>query len=157
MTGIIKLFSARIVGEQAPTDYYYILKEIAKLMRNELREFKNRFMRSWEDAKENKQVLPYRFYIPRTGCSFLFIPLQSSQHIDSQNYLIDLTHANHYDMKSAKSIGVSFISLEPDWQDIQWCYIKFEWKYDREFETHLNKYYPFRKTSTRSISRYSIE
>lgn len=157
MTGIIKLFPERMVGEEGPTDYYFIVKEIAKLMRNELAAFKQRFMLSWNAARDDKSVLPYRFLVPRSGCSFLFLPLLQKEKDDRRNALINLTSANKYDLKAAKAIGVSFVASEGGWQDVEWCFIEFPWVQDEEIDELLRSNFPFREVKEKRIDRYKFE
>ncbi len=157
MTSIIKLFPNRMVGEEGPTDYYCIVKEIAKLMRNELFLFKERFMLSWEAAKENKSVMPYRFLVPRTGCSFLFLPLLEKEKENRRDFLINLTRVNKYDLRSSKAIGVSFLSSEGNWQDIEWYFIELPWEKNTETDKLLSENFPFRKVDEKIIDRYEFQ
>jgi hypothetical protein len=55
-----------IEQQKNSTDYYKIIKEIAKLKRYELLEFKKRFSQIIEDVKSQTFSLPYRFTITRT-------------------------------------------------------------------------------------------
>ncbi|MEW8474560.1 MAG: hypothetical protein AB2652_17580 [Candidatus Thiodiazotropha endolucinida] len=157
MTGVIKMFPDRMIGEEGPTDYYFIVKEIAKLMRNELTAFKQRFMLSWNAAKDNKPVLPYRFLVPRCECSFLFLPLLKNEKENRRKALINLTSANKYDFKSAKAVGVSFVASEGGWQDVEWCYIESPWVQDEEVDRLLEKNFPFREVNEKRIDRYGFE
>jgi hypothetical protein len=75
MSGVIKLFPVRLLAAHAGNEYYKIVGEIAKLKRNELREFRERFELSMRTCRSGKFVTPYRFASVRTGCAFLFIPL----------------------------------------------------------------------------------
>jgi len=157
MTGVIKLFPDRMVGQEGPTDYYFIVKEIAKLMRNELALFKQRFMLSWNAAKSDNSVLPYRFFVPRTECSFLFLPLLQKQRDHRRDALINLTSANKYNLKSFKAIGASFVASEGGWQDVEWCYIEYPWAQDTELDRRLRDNFPFREVKEKHIDRYSFE
>lgn len=157
MTGIIKLFPERMVGEEGPTDYYYIVKEIAKLMRNELCMFKERFMLSWDAAKDYKSVLPYRFHVPRTDCSFLFLPLLKNEKATRRNFLIGLTNANKHDLKSSKAIGVSFLKSDGDWQDIEWCFVEHPWETNAEADKLLKDDFPFRAVKEEIVDRYDFQ
>ncbi|QKX18153.1 hypothetical protein [Microbulbifer sp. YPW1] len=157
MTGIIKLFPDRMVGEGGATDYYFIVKEIAKLMRNELSAFKQRFMLSWNAAKGDESVLPYRFLVPRCECSFLFLPLPRSEKENRRDALINFTYANKYDLKSTKAIGASFVASGDGWQDVEWCYIESPWVQDDEFDKVLRENYPFREVKEKRIGRYGFD
>jgi hypothetical protein len=74
-SNIISKFADRVQTITNPDDYYHVIAEIAKLNRNELREFKRRFELSVEKSRANEFTLPYRIVVPRTGCGFVFIPL----------------------------------------------------------------------------------
>lgn len=157
MTGIIKVFHDRITCEEGPTDYYFILKELAKLMRNELVEFKERFMLSWEACKKDDLTLPYRFMLTRTNCSFVFIPILR-EHKDSRHIaLTQLTCANKHDMKSLKAIGVSFVALGGGYQDVEWCFVEKPWEQNKEFDDLLKNNFPFREVSENQIDRYEFK
>ena len=75
MSGIIKQFPERITTDGHPTEYYAILVELAKLKRNDLREYKIRFRLAMEKCSSGTFAIPYRMAIPRTNCGFVFIPL----------------------------------------------------------------------------------
>ena len=72
---LIENFNKNVRGIRGKTEYYPILTEIAKLNRAELTEFKKGFVRTIEKCKEEDFVLPYRIYIPRTDCAFVFAQL----------------------------------------------------------------------------------
>ncbi|MEA5534606.1 hypothetical protein [Crocosphaera sp. XPORK-15E] len=156
MSGIISIFLERITTKNPPTDYYYIIREIGKLMRHELREFKTRYKLSMEDAKANKIILPYRIAIPRTGCGFVFVPVTHDLKETRLNALQNFTHAHKYDQKLSKCIGVSFVAEEDGWYLIDWCYLDFPWQHDPELENNLQHNYPFRKVQSAKLSQYKF-
>lgn len=69
---IIQRFEEHIISPKN-SNYYAIIKEIAKLDRSGLREFKIRFDLCVENCKLEKFAIPYRFSVPRTGCGFVFV------------------------------------------------------------------------------------
>lgn len=157
MSGIINVFPDRITSENFPTDYYSIVGEIAKLKRNELREFKTRFVLSMEKAEKNELVLPYRIAFTRTGCGFVFISL-AGKFLESRLKLLEnLTHAHKYDQKLPKCIGVSFAFEEDGWHLVDWCYIESLWEYDEELENQLQQSNPFREVQAKEIPKYTFE
>lgn len=122
-----------------PAEYYPIIREISKLNRTELYEFKKRFIKSIEVCEKNEFNTPYRIYVPRTGCGFVFIPLHSSKLKYWRNALDNLVKAHRYEQKAKKCIGVS-ISKNPNMSEylqLYWNYIEGEWKYDTEVEILL--------------------
>ncbi len=157
MSGVISQFPDRITTENEPTDYYSIVKELAKLKRNELRMFKQRFQLSMEKCRENIFVRPYRMAVPRTSCGFVFVPLESEFIPHRRQGLLNFSHACKYDFKLEKCLGVSF-SPEPDgWYSVEWCCIEYPWTYDEEFDDRLKVNNPFRKVSIKEIGRYDYK
>jgi hypothetical protein len=161
MSGIISVFSDRITTGNHPTDYYYIVREIAKLNRNELREFKRRFTLSIDKAKINEFTLSYRISLPRTTCGFVFIPLPLTHDFleRRQQFLQNLTCAHKYDQKLPKCIGISFALEKDGCYSVDWCYIEFQWEYDQKSENILKQNNPFRKVQIAELPQYifSIE
>ncbi len=157
MSGIISKFPDRVTTDNEPTDYYHIVCEIAKLKRNELREFRKRFELSMGKARKNEFAIPYRMAIPRTGCGFVFIPIEAEFVPQQRHGLMNMTHACKYDLKLEKCLGVSF-APEPDgWFSVEWCYIEYQWEYDQELDERLKKDNPFREVSTKEIGRYDFK
>ncbi len=155
---IIKLFPERqTTTTTAPTDYYSIVRELAKLNRQELGNFKERFRLSMDKARTDTFVLPYRFVAPRTGCGFVFIPLTLDVAHHRRNALVNLTQAHKYDQKLEKCIGVSFVADKNRWFDVEWCYLKFPWEPDEEMATALLNNKPFREVRTVRNPRYTFE
>lgn len=157
ISGIINTFSDRMTATNTPTDYYLILREIADLKRNELKEFKTRFSLSMEKAKTDEMVLPYRIALPRTDCGFVFIPLTKNLFESRLKLLENLTYAHKYDQKLLRCIGISFASEENDWCLVDWCYTEFLWEYNEEIENQLQQSYPFRKAQAKNLPRYTFE
>jgi hypothetical protein len=155
MSGIIKQFPDRVTTGNEPTDYYSIVTELAKLKRNELREFKKRFQLSMEKCRSDRFAQPYRFASPRTDCGFLFIPLEKNLLDQRQRGLKNLTYGCKYDLKLSKCIGVSFAPEEGGWYSVEWCYMEFPWKFDAETEERLRLNNPFRDVRTTELERYT--
>lgn len=157
MSGVINVFPDRVTTDNASTDYYYIVREIAKLKRNELREFKTRFKLSMEKARANEFVFPYRMAIPRTDCGFVFIPLTQDFLEHRLQYLQNLTDAHKYEQKLSKCIGVSFAPEEGGWYSVEWCYMEFSWQEDPELENKLRQNNPFREVRTVELRQYTFD
>lgn len=153
---IVNVFLDRIITDNHTTDYYYIVREIAKLRRNELREFKTRCKLSMEKTKANECTLPYRIASPRTGCGFIFVPLIPEFMEHRQQYLQNLTYAHKYDQKLPKCIGVSFAPDGDNWYSVEWCYIEFPWEYDLESENILKDSDVFRPIRDEIINQYTF-
>ena len=153
MSSLIKLFPSRITGGDS-TEYYCIVTEIAKLMRNELRQFKIRFRLAMEMARSGTFALPYRMACPRTECGFVFVPLVDEFIPDRQQGLINLTLACKYDLRLPKCIGVSFAPEDGGWYSVEWCYTESPWTPDIQLEKMLGQSNPFRDVRTKEIDRY---
>lgn len=153
---IIHLFPERVLEGEDSSQYYLIIRELARLMRNELAIFKERFFLSWEAVKNSETEMPYRFYSPRTGCSFLFIPLLECEKEGKLEFLENLTVVNKYDLKSEKAIGIAFSKAENESQNVDWCFTEFPWEDNPEIDALLEKHYPFRKAKEAKIDRYSF-
>ncbi len=156
MSGIIKQFAERVTTEGHATEYYPVLKELAKLKRNELREFKARFRLSMEKCRSGEFALPYRMASPRTDCGFVFIPLTEDVVEVRKQGLMNLTLACKYDLKVPKCVGVSFCPEEGGWFSVEWCYMEHPWRYDEELEKALKGNNPFREVKTAKLRRYEF-
>jgi len=156
MTGIIKTFPDKMINFGYEKDYYHIVRELAKLMRNDLREFKTRFKLSMEAAKKDEFCLPYRFALPRTNCAFLFIPLEKNNEDLKRQALKNLAIAHKYDVKMQRCVAATFIYHGNDYYDVDWCFMDFPWEYNPEIEERLSKDFPFRKVKQKLINRYEF-
>ena len=155
LSGIIKLFPDRVMNEEdATVDYYSIVTELAKLKRNELKEFKTRFQISMDKCRSNAFALPYRMATPRTNCAFVFVPLTNDMLEHRQQALVNLTNACRYDLKMSKCLGASFSPDSKGWFLVEWCYLEAPWRYDREMDAALKHNNPFRKVETVELDRY---
>ncbi|HOJ19662.1 MAG TPA: hypothetical protein PLT92_13955 [Ignavibacteriaceae bacterium] len=152
---IINLFQERIVKIGSDNDYYFIIKEIAKLDRAELKEFKLRFKLSLEKAKSQTFTLPYRISSLRTNCGFVFIPLEYKHSAVWQNALFNFTYAHKYEQKNSRCIGMAVCyDLKQKFYDINWSYVESEWCYNQEMEKLLKENNPFRDVSLRKTNKY---
>jgi hypothetical protein len=157
MSGIIRVFPDRVTTDNTPTDYYCIVREIAKLKRNELREFKARFQLAMEKARANEFVLPYRMVIPSTDCGFIFIPLDQGFLERRMAYLQNLTYAHKYEQKLSKCIGVSFAPEDDGCYSVEWCYMQFAWQEDSEMDDRLKQFSPLRDVKTVELAQYTFD
>lgn len=155
MSGIISKFMDKVTTDNKPTDYYSIVREIALLKRNELREFKKRFQLSIEKTRSNEFVRPYRLAIPRTNCGFVFIPMTKDTLPHRRNGLQNFTLAHKYELKLPKCIGVSIADDSDGWFTAEWCYVEFPWEKDIYLEQLLRDSYPFREVRQSELPRYT--
>ena len=157
MSGVIKVFADRVTTDGGATNYYPILSAVAELKRNELVEFKKRFLLSIEKARENEFVQPYRVAFPRTDCGFIFIPLTTEFIPHRRVGLQNLTIAHKYDQKLTRCVGVSFAPDGNGWYSVEWCYVEHPWEHDPELDRFLAKNRPFRKVKYAKASRYRFD
>lgn len=155
VSGIIKKYTDRMTTDNHYSDYYKIVSEIANLKRNELREFKRRFELSMKNSGSDELISPYRMASPRTGCGFIFVPLDNEAVKVRQYGLKNLTYACKYDLKLNKCIGISFYPDDDGWFFVEWCLIEFPWEFDEEIDKLLKDSNPFREVRTTDLGRYS--
>ena len=152
---IINLFQERIIKIGNDNDYYFIIKEIAKLDRAELKEWKLRFKITLEKAESQKSTLPYRMTTIRTNCGFVFIPLEFENANVWQNALLNFTYAHKYEQKITKCIGmIACYDSKQKLYHINWSYVENDWTYNEEFEKSLRENNPFRNVSLKKANKY---
>lgn len=155
MSGVIARFPDRVTTDNSPTDYYPIVRELALLKRNELREFKKRFQLSVEKARADEFTRPYRIAIPRTRCGFVFISVTKELLEHRRTGLKNLTLAQKHDQKLEKCIGVSIANDKDGWFTAEWCYVEFPWEEDPEMDQLLKDNNPFREAKVSELQRYT--
>ncbi|MCV9926290.1 hypothetical protein OIU83_01390 [Flavobacterium sp. LS1R49] len=159
ISDLIENFNKNIKLINHQTEYYPIIQEIAKLNRSELIEFKKRLSLSIEKSESEELITPYRIYLPRTDCGFVFIPLHSSRSVHWQNALSNYTMAHKYDAKAKKCIGLVIFRDEKqlDYFELFWQYIEDDWQFDAEIEKLLKENFPFRVVKTKMVNnRYKM-
>jgi hypothetical protein len=153
---IIHLFPERKTTKNPPETDYTVIKELAKLYRTEMAEFKKRFQFSMQKAVADEFCLPHRFTTSKR-CGYVFVPLQRADAHNKRKALVAFTELNKYDQKLDKCVGLSFEAEgEGSWCDVQWCPIEFPWKEDAVLQSLLEKNYPFRPVRTRKTERYGL-
>jgi len=157
MSGIITKFTDRVTTGGGPTDYYPIVRELALLKRNELREFKRRFQLSLDKARADEFARPYRMAVPRTGCGFVFIPVTKELLSRRQIGLTNLTLAHKYDQRLPKCVGVSIADDVKPWFSVEWCYVEQPWEQDSAMEEFLKDNNPFREVKQSMMPGYSFD
>ena len=164
MSHIFRVFADRIVrilelspslGVEEEIRYYEILKELAKLNRNELQAVKLRYDLCIEECKTDIVERPYRMASPRTGCGFVFFVVPHAQASTTVNALRNFTYAHKYDQKLEKCVGISF-HRDGEYFDVGWCYLAEPWVYDSEMEKRLRENFPFRTVKAETVPRYKF-
>lgn len=160
ISGLMEDFTNGMTHTNGETEYYAIIKEIAKLQRQELIEFKKRFIKATESCKENDLMMPYRIYIPRTDCGFIFIPLPKNKAKNWRAAITNYTLAHKYDQKANKTVGVVVLDQFIDGNGVfncYWMYAESQWRYNKDIENQLANNFPFRKVATKRFdNRYRM-
>lgn len=153
---IIDRFLERKTTTNSVASDYEIIKELAKLYRTDMAEFRKRWQFSMKKALSDEFCQPHRF-TPSTGCGFVFVPLRREDLPNRHNALVNLTSLNKYDQKLERCIGLTFIAEgDSSWCDVQWCRMDFPWHEDPKIQALLNKVYPFRPVTEKKIERYGL-
>lgn len=135
---------------------YTVLRELAKLCRTDMAEFKKRFTFNMGKAVADEAFPPNRF-TASTGCGFVFIPLQRKYLSRRKGFLVNLAELNKYDLQLDKCIGLTIISEGKDsWCDVQWLPVFFPWKRNAALQKLLDTLKPFRPVKSRRVERYGI-
>ena len=158
ISNLLRIYLERIEFGNEGTLYHLILAELAKLRRNMMREFRKRFMWAMEKCRGANFVTPSRFYPVNQGCSFIAIPLPSTEREDWKKHLEAFTHLCKYDFKSRRCIGFTVTpdETEEKWYNINWLYIDYPWRQDDETDKFLLEQAPFRKSWGEEIGKYSF-
>jgi hypothetical protein len=160
VSGIIENFSKNLTLTNGETEYYAIITEIAKLVRSELVEFKKRFIKATQVCKSDDYTTPYRIYIPRTDCGFVFIPLPKAKANFWKNAITNYTMAHKYDQKASKCVGIVILDHEIDGDshfNCFWMFAESPWIYDETIEKTLTENFPFRSVRMSKVdNRYKI-
>jgi len=155
---IIENFNSKIKLLSYQTEYYPIVSEIAKMNRAELAEFKKRLIRSIEKCQESEREIPYRMYLPRTDCAYVFIPLNKDDSIHWRTALRNFTEAQKYDQRAYKGIGVVIYEVDIDGEvffEMFWMYIEAKWAFNEQMEELLTRDFPFREVKMKQVdNRY---
>lgn len=154
---IIENFKAKIRENSENLEYYAIIKEIAKLDRSDLKEFKKRFKFVIEKAKEQKFTLPTRMTSLKSKCGFVFVILEFDKRTFWKNAIVNFTEAHKYDQHLDKTIGmIVYYNPTEKYFDINWWLIEFKWVQNQEFENLLKDNFPFRPVIEKMDYRYYV-
>lgn len=153
---IVENFKTLILKTTGETHYYFILKELAKLDRSDIRGFLERFNLALKTAKNQKSdILPYRMTSLNSQCGFVFIPIKIERKSESGKALQNFTLIHKYEQKLDKAVGmICYFNPEEKYHDIFWTYIKYEWEYDEELEKFIKDYFPLRPVKREKTFRY---
>ena len=158
---ILKDFNNRQIQIEGSNekDYYEVVKEIAKLKRNELKEFKKHFIWAFESCKTDRFDLPSRLTIPRTKIGFIFIPINRSVTRHWEDALLNFTNLHCYDQKLDKCIGVAIFQNpnNSEFIEIMWSTLIKKWQYDQIIEDIIKNIRPLSAVQKVDLVRYNFE
>lgn len=118
-------------GHDHETRYYKVLKELLYLGRNQLAEFKKRFMWAWDQCGA-ESIRPSRFADVERGCGFVFIPIAKGEEGRAEGLLSMYTMMAHYDYKiMGRCLGISF-RRDNEFRLLDWMHYEAKWRYDSE-------------------------
>ena len=137
-------------GEDADTEGYDILTEIALVGRYELRALKQQLRLTLEAVRANRFELPYRVASARTGCGFLVLPVTKEFHGRAMDALESLSLASKYELDLEKQIGIGMWRTS-EFVEIEWVFIKGKNLPDPDLDERLARGYPFRRASEQRV------
>lgn len=152
---IIENFKRVILQSTGETHYYYIIKELAKLNRSDLRGFRQRFDLALKRAKDQEFDIPYRMTSLNTQCGFVFIPIEYTRKEKWKNGLQNVTLFHKYEQKLDKAVGmICYFNPAEKYHDIFWTYINYKWEYEEELEQIIKNDFPLRPVKKEKTYRY---
>ncbi len=109
-------------------EYYFWMKEIAKLNRFELKEFKTRWFLVLKNARQGQGTLPNYLFSSRIDCLFIFLPILEAD----KEQVIKKTEAwvalEKYRHQANRCLGFSFLAESNDTYLNTICYYEGLWE-----------------------------
>lgn len=136
-----------------PKSYYGVLKELTKLNRIEMREFKTRFVLTVQSATDDEINAPWRFISTNTGCGFVLFACPSESYANRFTALENFTYATKYEQKLQRVVGVCVTKLDEEFS-MDWVYLDFPWHDDPVVAKKLAESNPFRPLRSERQPRY---
>ena len=119
-------------------DYYFTVRELAKLNRGEMKLFKERLLAIIHGDPKSLPVLMKRFASDRTKCGFVLMKLNEDVKDTWSNALINFAYEFKYKWKLEKCIGLVVLK-DNEYYDFKWCYMEGKWAYDEEWEKRVEE------------------
>jgi len=130
-------------SDQADTDCYEILAEIALLGRYELKALKQQLRLALEAVRANRFELPFRIASGRTGCGFLIVPVTREFHDRAFDALKSLSIASKHELDLPRQVGIG-MWRNSEFVDIEWIFQEGGNPPNPELDERLAFSYPFR-------------
>jgi hypothetical protein len=143
---VMDSLASRIAGQhsdQADTDCYEILAEIALLGRYELKALKQQLRLALEAVRANRFELPFRIASGRTGCGFLIVPVTREFHDRAFDALKSLSIASKHELDLPRQVGIG-MWRNSEFVDIEWIFQEGGNPPNPELDERLAFSYPFR-------------
>lgn len=159
VSGLLHEYIERIADGEEGIQYHAILKEIAKLPRNFLREFRKRIEWAMNRCHEETQQKPSRFYAPKQGCCFVAIPLPLSIRDTWESQLNYYSHLCKYDLQAQRCVGFA-VAADEDNSDnyrIHWMFLDFTWNHSDDLQQIVSEDNPFREVKGRQLGKYRFK
>ena len=105
-------------------------------------------------------TIPYRIYIPRTDCGFVFVPLIKRASCHWKTALRNFTYAQKYDQKAHRCVGLVMFETEIKGKlvlDMYWAFLEEKWVYDAAMEKLLSENFPFREAKFKRLDNRYLE
>lgn len=158
ISSIIQDYNKKVLLTSGKNDYYFIIKELAKLNRSDLKHFKERLSLAIDKSRQQEFDIPYRMVSSESKCGFVFIPLEFTRKEYAKNALKNFTDIHMYDQKLDKAIGMlAYYDPIEKYHDIYWMFIDQKWIEDKKFEKIIYDNFPLRKVNSKLDYRYYIE
>jgi len=155
---VIENFNNKIIENTDNQDYYLILKELAKLNRSDLKQFKMRYLKAIEESKKDTPEIPYRITSLNSNCGFVFIPLPFKFKDHWKNALLNYTQAHKYDQGLSKCVGmIVTYDTTGKFHDINWTLVEYTWEFDPEAKKLIAEKFPLRKVKGVKDYRYQVK
>ena len=155
---IIENFQRVILQSTGENHYYFVIQELAKLNRADLRGFRLRFDMALKKAKDQEFDIPYRMTSINSNCGFVFIPIEFSKKSKWENGLKNFSLIHKYEQNLDKVVGmICYFNPQEKYHDIFWTYIHSKWEYDDELEKLITNDFPLRPVKKEKTFRYYLK
>lgn len=152
-TFVLDSLSSRIAAQhsdQADTDCYEVLAEIALLGRYELKALKQQLRLALEAVRANRFELPFRIASGRTGCGFLIVPVTREFRDRAMDALKSLSIASKHELDLPRQVGIG-MWRNSEFVDIEWIFDEGGNPPNPELDERLAFSYPFRVASEQRL------
>lgn len=129
----LSMMKDTLYGDNGSSDYLHIIRELARMNREEMKIFKERFRVVITEDPKSLPVLMKRFALERTDCGFVLMKLNRKFETDWYNALTNFTIEYKYRRKLGKCVGL-IILPDGEYFNLKWCYIQGTWQYDAFLE-----------------------